>query len=581
MASPSQPAQLTALADGRRQSWHEQLTAPVCAHSDLFAGALVVLGFCWRLWLAHATFFNTDEAWHYSVANQNSLLAVYKASLTLAHPPLMVLVLYFWRHLGTSDLVPRLPGVLAGTIFCWVFYKWLTVLLGRTVAWCGLIFAAFLPPMIAISAELRQYSWMLMFAVAAAYFLEQAPARNLDRNLLQDLNQNLVQNSARAMLLSSVCLWLAMLSHYSAFLFAASLGIYAILRMIEHRPTRAVMACWAAGQGVGVGLAAFLYFTHIAHLGAVYPGEPLHRFADFYLSDWYFHPGRDNLLRFLWRGTLGVFRFTFGQMAMGQIAAILFFVGIFLLIRGNGRSGNPPRARLNAVLLTIPFILNWIVVVAGLYPYGRTRQCIFLAIFGLAGVSVALSRIVGNHLGRAIALSVAIVVICQAFGTLQGRDMLPLADQRREHMDQALQLIHSEISPADVIFTDKATSFQLAHYLCGQKTVSAESLSNGLAMFQCDALRIVSTGSNDGALTADGVAARWRDGTLSGGPISAGPISANHIWIVQAGWASGLGEQLRRQSPSFAELEIHSFGRFIEVLKLPPPEPPPAPASPR
>jgi len=59
------------------------------------AAALVVLGFCYRLWLAHATFFNTDEAWHFSVANQDSLLAVYKASLTLAHPPLLVVILYF------------------------------------------------------------------------------------------------------------------------------------------------------------------------------------------------------------------------------------------------------------------------------------------------------------------------------------------------------------------------------------------------------------------------------------------------------------------------------------------------------
>ena len=120
------------------------------ARWDFLAAATVMLGFCWRLWVAHASYFNTDEAWHFAVANQSSLLAAYKASLTLAHPPLLVFILYFWRYLGTSDVMLRLPGVLAGSIFCWVFYKWLTILLGRTVAWCGLIFATFLPPMIEI-----------------------------------------------------------------------------------------------------------------------------------------------------------------------------------------------------------------------------------------------------------------------------------------------------------------------------------------------------------------------------------------------------------------------------------------------
>jgi uncharacterized membrane protein len=220
------------------------------------AAALVVLGFCYRLWLAHATFFNTDEAWHFSVANQDSLLAVYKASLTLAHPPLLVVILYFWRHLGTSDVMLRFPGVLAGSIFCWVFYKWLDVLVGRTAAWVGLIFATFLPPMIALSAELRQYSLLLMFAAAAAYLTERA----------------LAENSAGKMLLSCLCLYLAMLSHYSAFLFAASLGVYVILRMISLRmtsrgPRTALLTTWVIGQVAGLGLAWFLYATHISKLG--------------------------------------------------------------------------------------------------------------------------------------------------------------------------------------------------------------------------------------------------------------------------------------------------------------------------
>jgi len=514
------------------------------------------LGFCWRVWLAQATFFNTDEAWHYSVANQDSLLAAYKASLTLAHPPLMVFVLYFWRHLGTSDVMLRLPGVLAGTIFCWVFYKWLTVLFGRTAGWCGLIFAAFLPPMIVLSAELRQYSWMLMFAVSAAYSLERA----LDRN------------SARMMLLSSVCLYLAMLSHYSAFLFAAGLGIYAILRMFSRRPSASVMACWVAGQAIGVGLAAILYVTHIAKLSAVYPvAQPLERFGDFYLSDWYFHAGRDRLLPFLYRGTFGVFRFTFGQTAVGQIAALLFIAGVALSIR-RGSSSTGRRRGLIAVLLLIPFVLNWLAVVAGFYPYGRTRQCIFLGVFGLAGVSLVITRFCKNRTGPAAAVAIGIVILCQVFGTLQGRDMLPFAEQRHEHMDQALDFIRSNVFPADMIFTDRATSFQLRHYLCRQEAGTVNRSATGFESFRCNDRRIVTTGANDGALTADNFVAKLHDLRRNFG------LNSETVWVVQGGWASGLGEALRGRSPEFSELQTHSFGRYLEVFKAPSSAPDPQPA---
>jgi hypothetical protein len=547
MSSQSLPVQEPALRVGSRLGRYGRLEAQVSAHPDLIASVLVGLGFCWRVWLAQATFFNTDEAWHYSVANQSSPLAAYKASLTLAHPPLMVFVLYFWRHLGTSNVMLRLPGVVAGTIFCWVFYKWLRILFGQTVALCGLIFAAFLPPMIALSAEVRQYSWMLLFAASAAYFLERA----------------LDGNSARMMLLSSVSFYLAMLSHYSAFLFAASLGIYAILRMLSRPPAAPVMASWGAGQMAGVGLAAFLYVTHVAKLGTVYPGEPLRRFADFYLSSWYFHPGRDSLERFLWRGTFGVFRFTFGQTALGQIAALLFVAGVILLIRQKpGSQDAHPRSA--AVLLMVPFFLNWIAVAAGLYPYGRTRQCIFLAIFGLTGASVALSSIARNHSFRAAALGVGIVAICQIFGTPQGRDMLPLDEQRHEHMERALQFLRSQVSPNDLVFTDKATAFQLGHYLCHQRPVQIEHLAEGFEFFRCDDMRVVASGPNEPALSGEDFVTRFEH--------MKGIYALNSettVWVVQGGWSSRLGETLRGRVPEFSNLEIHFFGGYLEAFKLP------------
>ena len=526
----------------------EQWGTPVFSkHADLAGATVVLIGFVWRLWRAQATFFNTDEAWHYSLANQSSLAAAYKASLTLLHPPLLVFVLYFWRHLGTSNLWLRLPAVLAGTALCWAVYKWLSRVFGRSVGWAGLILVTFLPPMIALSAELRQYTLMMVFAVGSAYLLEAA----------------LAENSIGHMAGSCVCLYLAMLSHYSAFLFAAGLGIYAVARMLRERPPAALVAMWSAGQAAGIGLAYVLYVTHISRLGSLYAGaQPLNNYADWYLSDWYFHPGRDRLLPFLFRGTLGVFRFTFGQIAVGQIAAGLFLVAVVLL----ARERPDPRqlaSRSTAILLIVPFVLSWAAVRAGLYPFGRTRQCVFLALFAIAGVSVALVRISRERAAIAWLLALGMVIVGHARGTLQGRDMLPLAEQRHEHMDQAVQFLRTQVSPQDLIFTDKATSYQLAHYLCDQKPVEFDYRTEDYESFQCQGLRVRSTGPNAGALTADTV--RLESGQHDYGR------DLRSVWVVEGGWASGLAEALRSRDPAFSRIQVHSFGRYFEVFQLPHP----------
>jgi len=546
MASPP-PTEDSAHTILANQGWLRDLNSSFRKHSDLVAASLVLIGFLWRLWQARATFLNTDEAWHFAVANQNSLSAAYRTSLTLAHPPLLVFILYFWKTVGTSNLMLRFPGVLAGTVFCWVFYKWLVRVAGHTNALVGLVLVCFLPPMIVLSAELRQYSLMLMFAAAAAYFFEVAVA----------------ENSVTAMSLSCASLYLAMLSHYSAFLFATALGIYAIARMWTQSPRITVVGSWVVGQAVGLGIVGALYSTHISKLSAVYPiSQPLRRFGDFYLSDWYFHAGRDRLLPFLYRGTFGAFRFIFGQTGIGQVAAVLFLAGVLILVFSKQRNSEEISPHLVALLLATPFVLNWIAVAAGLYPYGRTRQCMFLVLFALPGVAVALARMVGNSMGPTCGLALLTVIGCHAFGTLQGRDMLPLVEQRHEHMDELMEFVRSNIGPNDLIYTDQATSYQLRHYLCNQKPVSVDVSPDGFESFRCEGLHVVFSGPNAGALTAQGVDARWHDTDARL------ELPPGHIWVVQGGWASGLGEALQHVS-GFTQMEVHSFGRYLEIFRLP------------
>src|ERR1700723_1905756 len=141
------------------------------SHGNQAAMCITLLGLLARLWAASGTFLNPDEALHFRLANQVSLNLAYRQSLTASHPPLLILVLYFWRALGTSSLWLRVPSILAGVVFCWMFYKWLSNAAGKLAGMIGLLMVALLPPVVLLTSEVRQYALELAFLASALYLL--------------------------------------------------------------------------------------------------------------------------------------------------------------------------------------------------------------------------------------------------------------------------------------------------------------------------------------------------------------------------------------------------------------------------
>src|ERR1700721_1204468 len=91
--------------------------------ADLLPALVLLAGLSARLFEAWTHFLNPDEALHFLLASQPSVGLAYKAALTNAHPPLLILVLHYWRALGHSELMLRMPSVLAGTACCWITYQ--------------------------------------------------------------------------------------------------------------------------------------------------------------------------------------------------------------------------------------------------------------------------------------------------------------------------------------------------------------------------------------------------------------------------------------------------------------------------
>ena len=524
---------------------HDRLQEWFAAHSSLVVFMILACGFFWRAWTAWGTFFNPDEAQHVLLADRATWAASYKASLVTAHPPGLIFVLYGWNEIGGSEFWLRLPSVIAGTVFCWLAFRWLRVLCGQTVAWIGLLFFAFLPPLITLSAEVRQYALMLAFCAASAYFLESSLARN----------------SAIRMLWSGVWLLGAMTFHYSAFLFAAAVGTYTLLRLIVDRQPVRVFLAWIIGQAAGLALGRFFYQSQLLQLANDPNGQGTQHWIDSYLHNVFFHAGEDSAAHFIFARTFGVFQFLFGQLAVGDVACVLFIGAIVWLLWSRGlQSQVATRRRLTAVLLTLPFVLNCSAALLDKYPYGGTRHSTFLSLFALAGVSLAIATVTRQKLARALVVAVMILLACHLFGKPR-RPFILRADQQVENMDQALAVIRT-LPASDPILLDGQSNLMLQHYLCEGELAIGDTPVPGLKHFHCGMYQFYGAGANTPVFTVQSFAQRWQE-LIERYALKPGTT----VHVVQMGWDVDLADQLLK-SDEFHDLEVERFGKNIVIFTL-------------
>ena len=449
---------------------------------SLAAALVLLMAFFLRLWKASGTFLNPDEAMHFLAANKSSLTEAYHASLGLAHPPLLILFLHVWKGLGTSELVLRLPSVIAGTVFCWIFFKWLVWTSNIITGWIGFVLVGFLPPFIELSSEVRQYALLLCFLIATAYAFELA----------------LASSSVIKMLLSFLFLYLAMLTHFSGILFAGTIGVYSLWRMVRVHPARQLVAIWVAGQAVALGLVAFLYRTQIYNLR----GSAAAQHMQALLSTSYFRWGHDDMLRFTFARSFGVLQYTFRQLVLGDIAGVLFISGLIVLFNDDETKmtrGLSPRQL--GIFLLLPFTVNCAAAIMDLYPYGGTRHSAFLIPFAIAGVSLGMAKLSGQRWPLALPATLLIVLLCHSFGAPH-RPYMRSEDQRRANMIQAIDTIRRQVSPADIIFVDFQTNFLLRFYLCPD-AVPGGSPASDFRTYSCGGHRVFSTNSETNILTAE------------------------------------------------------------------------------
>ena len=504
---------------------------------------LLLAGFGVRLFQASYRFLNADEALHYLLSVQPSLAATYRGSLTTVHPPLLIVWLHYWGMLGRSELFLRLPCVVAGTLFCWIVFLWLRRLTNRETALIALALLLFSPPMIQLSSEVRQYAFLLLFCAASLYFLERAIA----------------EDSVGLMSAAGVALWLALATHYSSLIFALTLGVYALLRLVGRRPRISVWMSWVAAQAVAIGLATFFFVTHISRIRASGQAESI---ADSYLARSVLHPGQ-NFLWFIGRSNLRVFHYFFSQGAVGVVALILFVSGLVLLLRQKGpEETRMPSGRQLAFLLAFPVLANCAMALFRLYPYGGTRHNSYLVIFAMTGIAVAIAHWRTRRTWWKPAIIGVVLAVCNLFPAPVDQ-YIWLHHQRRELMVNAVAELRA--TPADsTIFTDDQGGLLLSYYLCGSRVVQIEQAPFQAYMrARCGDYWVISINPDDWIFKAATFPETFR-GAIQTYNLPPG----SRLLFFQAGWFIEKEHALREELKQYGCTEQHDYGRNIFTCSL-------------
>jgi hypothetical protein len=434
----------------------------------------------------------------------------------------------------------RLPSVLAGTIFCWAAYKWIGNLFGKAAGIIALIIVAFLPVMIALSAEVRSYALLLFCETTALYLIEEA----------------LEQNSVRKMGLFAAFLYLAILSHYSAIFFVFAVGIYALARFIESHHSRNVVITWAAGQVGALAIYWFLYVTHLSKLKN-------------YILTWqvsfdqvYSHTSHQHFPTYTWERTSDIFLFLFDNRFLVQgllllwIAAsivILFWEGAFQRIK--------LRTRLTGVLLLLPIVAVFVAGIFKYYPYVGSRHTVFLAPFLIAALSFLIATISGRKLWAAIVIA-ALLVGSTHTGSKLSEPYLSKENQDIALMKDAVKYIHQTIPPGERIVTDYQSAIMFVYNFCGsQQILPVGAFSLPVSRFKCHGYTIAS-------YQAWGMQAPFFLANFPKIARAQNLKPGDKVWVVQSGWGVTMAQELISSNPQFRCLNPKSFGDNISIFQL-------------
>lgn len=477
---------------------------------------------------------NPDEALHYNLAHQPTLSEAWRMNNTNAHPPFLILALHAWRKIGTSELFLRLIPMLSGAGFVWFSFGWARLALGLVPALVLAVISALIPPVYAMSHEVRQYMPMMLGISSALYWFERAWIHRPLRNIA----------------LSTAGLLLAVLSNYSAAWFAAGFGCYGLWRLAKQPPAGAARLMWALGQVVALGVYAALYVTHITKLRQ---SEVAAEAQEGYLRRLYRQP-MDPIADYLTFNIPGLVEYIFGSKLFAVLGVVLLLIGVLTLYRRRARW--PNHAAPLALLLGVSALLWTGAALAGLYPFGGSRHCMLFAMLFAVPVSVAIVELARGRAAIAAGGTLTFMLALQVVAIPEQG----LEAQRREYFTDAAAY-WKQNAARGLTFVDYQTSLLLCYYADPQR-MCVDTRNEHFLDYQLEAGRVAV--SRNWSLAPTVFVEELRELKR----IYQLPRGAE-VWVIDGGWGEPLHRMLQVQYSGSTLPGLRTFGEGTGVFRVP------------
>ena len=177
----------------------------------LVLAAVIAVAAALRLFrLGHQSFWIDEMLTAGAYSKPPGGIPYWKKLLWDVHGPLYSLIMHFWSAAGSSEAWLRLPGVIAGTLSVFFFYRWMSSFASWSTATAGALILALSPFHIYYSQEMRFYSLLFLMLVLSMIAFK----RFLD-------DPSVTRGSVLGITLGLACL-----SHFMALFLCAGLLLY-------------------------------------------------------------------------------------------------------------------------------------------------------------------------------------------------------------------------------------------------------------------------------------------------------------------------------------------------------------------
>ncbi len=425
-----------------------RLEAWINRNAVWLAFVILVPAVALRIYFALGCYLAPDEALRFLAARPATLHDAYKASRLLPEPPLYIFVLHWTIYfIGRSELVLRLPSILAATGTLWLTFAWTRRLFGGLPALIGLLFLAVSQSAIVAGSEVRQFGLMLFFVSGALYATERACS----------------ESSVRWAAVQGILLALALFTDYSMAIPLCAIAIYVLILGLSRRLSHNVTVAFGIVALVLAAEVAVLYF-HLIRGSDAFSAANLSP-----LAPAFFNPHAHTFLGYCWISVFRTFVYMigFGNSWSHQIALLVYLVfaaGIAAICAGRARTAWPA-----AVLIGAPFVIGFVAALAWLLPFGGTRHETYLLPFYAAGLSAGLLWVPRSKWAPVLLLA----TVSACLWALANKAQDPGASQPDldpryysiDDMNSVLDTLHNRVPAGAPLFADEATRLELSYYL--------------------------------------------------------------------------------------------------------------------